>query len=195
MSILTLGALEKGYVEDLKNWRNDLMVSFRQFRPLNSINQEDWITRISREDKNLMLAVLNKSAIPGSNTNYLVGVVGLCYVDWVERFAEASIIIGPEYRGKGYGEWALKALCNYGFVDIGLHRIWAEIFSFNKGSIKLFEKIGFKHEGVAREKQFAYGRYHDSIMMGLLEKEWFEVHERPTVSDGKAIVDSSETPS
>ena len=39
-------------------------------------------------------------------------------------------------------------------------------------AIASYEKCGFKREGVLREEHFARGKYHDTIVMGILESEY-----------------------
>ncbi|HAA82323.1 MAG TPA: N-acetyltransferase, partial [Thermotoga naphthophila] len=42
---------------------------------------------------------------------------------------------------------------------------------------RVYEKIGFKVEGILRQELFREGRYHDVIVMGLLKSEWKDLTE------------------
>jgi RimJ/RimL family protein N-acetyltransferase len=46
------------------------------------------------------------------------------------------------------------------------------VFSYNLRAIALYEKIGFKREGVYRECLHRDGRRHDMILYGILRPEW-----------------------
>ena len=51
-------------------------------------------------------------------------------------------------------------------------------FEWNKGAIRLYETLGFTHEGRAREMIWHEGRWWDSVDMGMLEGEWWELAEK-----------------
>jgi len=56
------------------------------------------------------------------------------------------------------------------------HRSYAIIFGYNEPSIKFFEKNGFKFEGKHREARFWDGKFHDELVYGILDDEYFEEH-------------------
>jgi RimJ/RimL family protein N-acetyltransferase len=165
---IRLDSIEAHDLPLLKEWRNELMEAgyVRQWRYLNLLNQEDWFIKISTTNEDLMLKVLDED-------DKIIGVVGLCYIDWVRRKAEASIYLGEKsVRGKGYGKEALLALVGYGFARLGLNRIWAEIFINNPTSTKLFESCGFVYEGTFRQSHFCNGKWVDSRIYSMLLEEW-----------------------
>ncbi|MEK2447177.1 GNAT family protein [Tetragenococcus halophilus] len=51
-------------------------------------------------------------------------------------------------------------------------RHYLQVFSFNKRAIKLYEKMGFIHEGSQRQALYRMGKWHDIIMMSILENEY-----------------------
>ena len=87
---------------------------------------------------------------------------------------EVSIYIGEEkWQEKGYASDSLQLLLNYGFCELRLHRIYAIIFGYNEASIKFFEKNGFELEGRHREARFWDGKFHDELVYGILDYEYF----------------------
>lgn len=64
-------------------------------------------------------------------------------------------------RGKGYGTDALNCMVSYAFLELRLNCIFANIISYNDASVHLFEKCGFKRDGVLRQRVFKQGKYHD----------------------------------
>ena len=83
-----------------------------------------------------------------------------------------GITIGKDYWHKGYGQDSIKALCKYLFNNRQAHKIELEVVSANKRAISCYKKCGFKEEGIRRSKYYYSGRYLDTIVMGLLKKEF-----------------------
>jgi len=161
-------AIEREDLPQLRDWRNhpEIRRRTREFRLLSMENQERWFAQLHDDRNTVMFAVLDEQG-------KLIGVVGLTYIDWKNRKSEVSIYIGDESAwGKGYGLDALRTLVGYGFHTANLHKLYAEIFSFNEPSIKLFEKAGFKPDGRKREDQFVDGKYWDTLVYSLLASEF-----------------------
>lgn len=119
------------------------------------------------KDKNTMMFAVE------TKKGKLIGCTGLTYIDWKNSRAEVSIYIGDKkYKGKGYGTDTLKVLIDYGFRELNLHMLFGEIFEYNRANIRLFEKCGFKKDGVLRHRLYRDGKYWDSIIYSILDKEW-----------------------
>ncbi len=69
---------------------------------------------------------------------------------------------------------ALHAMLRYGFETFDLHRIEAVITPENHASSKLLEKLGFRQEGVLRQRSFYRGHYVDDVYFGLLHTNYRE---------------------
>ena len=74
-------------------------------------------------------------------------------------------------QGKGYMTEAIKELTAYAFQNLNLHRIEANIMPHNMASLKVTEKLGFYHEGLAKQYLRINGRWEDHIHMVLLNEE------------------------
>jgi len=104
-----------------------------------------------------------------------LGRISLMNIDWINRSAQVGIVIGVKtFWGKGYGTDAMRVVLRFAFEKMNLHRVWLNVYDFNVRGIKSYEKCCFKHEGVQREYRFLDGRYHDSVLMGILEDEYRE---------------------
>jgi RimJ/RimL family protein N-acetyltransferase len=55
---------------------------------------------------------------------------------------------------------------------LNLHRVWLHVYEFNPRAVRVYEKVGFRHEGRLRQAIFHDGRYWDTLVMGLLHAEW-----------------------
>lgn len=104
-----------------------------------------------------------------------LGEVVILDIDADNRSAFIRITMFDEaHLGKGYGTEAMRLAVDYGFRVLKLHRIGLDVFDFNPRAIRVYEKIGFKQEGIQRDTLFYDGEYHSSIMMAILEDEWGE---------------------
>ena len=104
-----------------------------------------------------------------------VGIVSLINIDYKNRSAECVIDIGErEMWGKGIGTSAMSLLLEFAFHELNLHRVYLQVFSFNDRGIKLYEKMGFTHDGRLRESLYRGGRWHDTLIMSLLQKEYLD---------------------
>jgi RimJ/RimL family protein N-acetyltransferase len=84
---------------------------------------------------------------------------------------ELGIEIAPEYRSKGYGTEAQKALAAYLFSAYPVHRVQATTDTANLPEARALEKAGFKREGVLRQAQWRMGEYHDLVVFSKLRGE------------------------
>jgi RimJ/RimL family protein N-acetyltransferase len=91
------------------------------------------------------------------------------------RSTEIGIDILPEYQNRGYGSETLNWALDYAFRRAGLHRVQIKAFEWNEGAVRLYEKLGFRHEGREREAYWHEGRFWDGVRMSMLEQEWREL--------------------
>jgi RimJ/RimL family protein N-acetyltransferase len=63
-------------------------------------------------------------------------------------------------------------LLKYAFMEMDLHRVGLDVYSYNVRAIKSYEKVGFQLETVARENILRDGQYFDTHHMSILRHEW-----------------------
>ncbi len=118
-------------------------------------------------------------------TNKHIGQCSLQRIDYINRSAEFAIVIGElDYHGKGIATECLQKLFEHGFLKLGLNRIWSGTSILNIGMQKVFEKCGFKQEGIYRQAQFLNGSLKDIICYALLRSEW-DVHKVKEIENEK----------
>jgi len=76
------------------------------------------------------------------------------------------------YRGRGYGHAAMTLGLDFAFGELNLRRIQLTVFAYNTPAIALYERLGFRREGVFREFLNRDGVLHDMLLYGLLRREW-----------------------
>ena len=172
-----LRAIERGDLAALLAWRNlpAFRRNFREYRELGSDQQEHWYKTSVLDDPRVRMF-----AIVSLDGQCLAGACGLCYIDWVNRTADFSIYIGQDglYIDERLAPDAGRTLLRYGFDELGLHRIWCEIYDFDRAKVRLLEGLGFTLEGRHRETHWAEGAWHDSLFYGILDREFWARHGR-----------------
>lgn len=78
----------------------------------------------------------------------------------------------PQYWNQGFISEALKPVVAYGFRELGINRIEAEVMPGNHASEKVLQKLGFVKEGLLRDWMFWNGRHYDMVMYSLLRKDF-----------------------
>lgn len=167
---IRIRAIEKMDTDEIMKWVNDPEVKQNLLMryPVSRYQEEKWIeTALSGDNqRNKVFALETKEGV------YLGGI-GLHKIDWENRNAEVGIVIGKkEYWGKGYGTDAMLAILDFAFNQMNLHRVYLRVFEYNLRGIKSYEKCGFKKEGLLRQDRYCKGRYHDTVMMGILKDEF-----------------------
>lgn len=107
-----------------------------------------------------------------AETDELLGTCSLYYLNYEHRRAEVGIMLARRAWGRGFASEALRVLIGFAFDALDLHRIEADIDPANAPSLALFERQGFKREGILRERWHLPTRIHDTILLGLLRREW-----------------------
>lgn len=69
----------------------------------------------------------------------------------------------------------MKTLIHFIFNYISINKIKLQVFSFNKGAIRSYEKCGFTKEGSLRNEIFRFGQFHDVVLFGLLREDWNQI--------------------
>lgn len=106
----------------------------------------------------------------GAETGTLVGGLTLCNVRrGVTQACTLGYWIGAPFARQGFMTAAVRAAIPFVFDSLELHRLEAACLPTNTASIKLLEKTGFKHEGLARRYLRINGVWQDHLLYALLE--------------------------
>lgn len=111
-------------------------------------------------------------AIEAKASGRLIGTCGL--FGWKREWCRCSTVyeLANDSRGSGFMLEALSAAFAWGFSEMRLNRIEAQIHPSNAPSLRLAERLGFQREGLLREAAFWGGELKDLLQFGLLRKEW-----------------------
>ena len=117
-------------------------------------------------------------------TSYLDSAINLIAIDDEKIVGHLQISIGTSPPFRGMGDLFIYLNQNYQNLGLGaalmteairqarerqLHRVELTVVADNHRALHLYEKLGFRCEGVKRENYLVEDRkYHDEIVMGLL---------------------------
>ena len=169
---VALNVVDPDNLEWLRQQRNspEMRRYFREWKDISKDRQLEWYNERGNNThlNHVYWQVENKA------DGELIGCCGLHYVDWRLRSAEFGIFLSKESRGLGCGKEALNLMFDFGFREMNLHKIWAEVYNFNKALDVYTKGLGMHEDGILRDNTFCEGKYHNSIMLSILEDEWFE---------------------
>jgi len=110
-------------------------------------------------------------AIVDNETGKLAGAISLI-IKREHRRAELGYWVALESWNRGYATEASRRLIDFGFDELGLHRIEARHFLRNPASGKVMKKLGMQQEGVERDWAIKWDRYESLVVYSILEPEW-----------------------
>jgi RimJ/RimL family protein N-acetyltransferase len=111
-------------------------------------------------------------AIVVRDLNRLIGGCGLYISNIESREGWIGYCLNRQFWGQGYATETARALVEFGFNTLNLHRIFATCEPANTSSLHVLEKIGMKYEGHFRENVYCKGAWHDELLYAILVKEW-----------------------
>lgn len=105
-----------------------------------------------------------------------LGIVSFGEVTTAEyRSAGIDIALFSAGVGKGAGTETMRLLAGWLLTDRGHHRLTIDPALANERAIHVYEKVGFKPIGVARQYERASdGTWHDNLLMDMLEADFVE---------------------
>jgi ribosomal-protein-alanine N-acetyltransferase len=110
-------------------------------------------------------------AITVKGDSTLIGTIGYWKVTKEHYRAEIGYLLSPVFQGQGIMHEALMQVIDYGFNQMKIHSIEANVNPANAPSIKLLEKNGFIREAYHRENYYFNGKFLDSAIYSLLNSK------------------------
>jgi RimJ/RimL family protein N-acetyltransferase len=111
-------------------------------------------------------------AVIERTTAALIGFGRLALDPHQQRGATMGFALRPEAWGVGYGVEMVRLLLSVGFDDLHLHRVWGARSPLNEASARTMAAVGMVEEGTIREHVLKAGRWRDSVVHAILDREW-----------------------
>lgn len=102
----------------------------------------------------------------------LCGVIDLHEWDHSLQKAEIGYWLAPDHQGKGIAITSCKTLISYAFAAMRCNKIEIRFALENHKSAQIPIKLGFVKEGILRQSAKLHGQYIDTVVMGMLRKDW-----------------------
>lgn len=153
--------------DHIVNWRNtpSVMQNFIFRQKFTPEMHRNWLATKVATGQVVQYIIEEKA------TGRPVGSVYYRDVDHGNHSAEYGIFIGePDARGKGFGTETARLFTEFGFRQLGLHRISLRLLAENLPARRSYEKAGFVLEGTFRDMVLLDGRYRDVVFMARLAK-------------------------
>ncbi len=168
--MITLRELTKSDIPIINTWRNDRVVIDGVTAPFRHIGievDEVWFARYLDHRTEQVRCVICLA-----ETGAVVGLASLTNIDHVHRKGEFHILVGvADARNRGVGTAATAQMVRHGLCDLNLHRIYLTVLEDNRAAIRVYEKVGFKQEGLLRDGAYKNGRYRTMLLMGILRSD------------------------
>ncbi|NEA81810.1 GNAT family N-acetyltransferase [Actinospica acidiphila] len=111
-------------------------------------------------------------AVIERETAELIGFGRLATDPHQQRGATMGFALRSASWGVGYGVETVKLLLDIAFDDLDLHRVWGARSPLNTASARTMEAAGMVKEGTIREHVFKAGKWRDSVVHAILDREW-----------------------
>ncbi|KIC38510.1 GNAT family acetyltransferase [Ruegeria sp. ANG-R] len=170
--LFKLRPLEKTDLDTIARWFqdvHDLALFDRTLRipPNLSQTEQNWQDAVcpSRECDKCWFAI-------ESDSGDLVGMTGLEAISSINRDAVVPVFVDKSIRRHGVAVRAVALMLDFAFRQLGLNRITSYYRADNHSSRDLIRRVGCEIEGTMRQAWFADGRFHDMVVVGMLQQDW-----------------------
>jgi ribosomal-protein-alanine N-acetyltransferase len=166
---LVLRQITPADAQDLFRMRSDARVMKYISKPLQrSIDEAHRLIELMQDGIDTNSAIT--WGISTQDSNELIGTMGFWRIYKEHHRAEIGYMLDADHWRKGYISEAIQAAIQYAFNDMKLHSIEANVHPDNTGSRQLLEKHGFVQEAYFKENYYFDGRFEDSVIFSLLNR-------------------------
>ncbi|MBP2651714.1 MAG: GCN5-related N-acetyltransferase [Firmicutes bacterium] len=162
------------YADDenmLKYWVSDPSIQSMYSEPVYTTKEE------VKELLNKYISAYEKDnyyrwAIILKDIGECIGQIAYFLVNSENHFAEIEYCIGNQFQRRDLATEATKAVIQFGFNKVNLHKVQICHKSINIASRRVIEKCGFVYEGTLRDFFYVDGEYVDRLYYSILKNEF-----------------------
>ncbi len=171
-----LRELERKDLQIINTWRNDPELIQYLGAPYRFINID-----VDNQFYDGYMASRNttvRCAIVTDKSDVILGLITLANVNYLNQTAVLHIMIGDkENHGKGIGTFAVSTMVAHAFYNMNLRRVELNVLTSNERAIHVYEKVGFKREGLKRKAVYKNGEFVDMYSYAVLKEEFTGINE------------------
>ena len=173
---LTLRRLKQSDADDMFDYarREDVTEYLRWYPHQSKKYTSDYLRYVSARYN---LGDFYDWAVIERESGKMIGTCGFTSFDLPHNSAEIGYVLNPDFHGKGYATEAAARVVEFGFSQLGLHRIEARFMRENTASLHVMEKLGMTLEGYRRDGMLIKERYRTIGICSILIDEWKEKKE------------------
>jgi len=126
--------------------------------------REDARRFINKSRRNFRLKKELNFAIDLIENDNLVGVISLQKIDNINKSGQIGYWVGKKYWNMGLASESINLVINYAFLVLQLHKVYANVLTTNRASIRVLEKNGLKKEGILRDSIYKFDKFFDVVL-------------------------------
>lgn len=148
---------------------DESLFEFIDWPPLDEDEITKWLERdrtrrLTDEERSLFLA------IELTSTHKVIGYASIFFQDETRLQGGFSIIIHRSYQHRGHGTEAARAVMNFWFRGLNLHRVWVHCYSRDTFGCHMLAKAGMRREGEFIQNRFANGGWRDTRLLRVIAR-------------------------
>jgi len=137
LKLLTIEDVSDDYV----NWMNDNKVTEfleSRWKAYTLEDLKEYVKTMNESQNNFLFGIFDQE-----NDKH-IGNIKIGNINYFHRYGDIGLLVGnKDYWGKGVATEAIGLVTKYGFEELNLNKVFAGMYSLNKGSYEAFIKNGF----------------------------------------------------
>lgn len=101
-----------------------------------------------------------------------VGMGGFTRLNYTDKHAEIWFCVASEWQGEGYGTALVRQLINYGFDELGLHKVVSGVRQDNTAAMHIMDTLGCRKVGKLSDDMWMDGEFYDVVLWEALRSTW-----------------------
>ncbi len=166
-------SIEEATIKDAEHIINYIKIVAAE-TPFLSFDAEEFNTSVEEEENIIQQHAIapNQLMIVARIKEQIVGLLNIqaSSKKRLKHSGEFGISVSKEHWNKGIGKHMMHYLLNWAKENTIIKKIKLRTSENNIAAIKLYEKLGFQHEGEITKDFFVDGVYYNTIVMGM----WIE---------------------
>lgn len=168
-----LRPIKEDELEMIMNWR--MMPEITKYMytdpQLTIEGQREWYHSLQKR-KDMIAFVIEVDDIPS-------GILNITDIDYVNKRCTWGYYVAVKENRSLKLAMALEwNLYDYVFDVLGMHKLEGEIFSFNKGVLRIHQMCGSTIEGVLKDHINKNGEFYDVTITGIIKEDWYNLKEK-----------------
>ncbi|KQH89835.1 ribosomal protein S5-alanine N-acetyltransferase [Vibrio fluvialis] len=167
--------------DDAARISNYFTVNRDYLKPWEPKREEAFFSELGWQQRLIKLSELHKMSlgfyllIIDADSDEMLGTISFSNISRFPFYAcNVGYSLAEQAQGKQIMTRALKMACDYMFNEQNLHRVMASYMPHNKRSEAVLQRLGFVHEGKAKDYLLIDGQWQDHNLTSLVNPNWKE---------------------